>query len=114
MLESAIMCLALTVFHEARGEPVPGQVAVAQVILNRANGDLSKVCDVVKEPGQFTNLDLKKKVKENLDEITTVMYDVVNGVYPDYAKGAKYFKHKDLAGWENKFIVRIGNHNFYR
>src|SRR5690606_16966372 len=30
-------CLALAVYFEARGEPRSGRVAVAQVILNRAN-----------------------------------------------------------------------------
>lgn len=44
-----IRCLALNVFHEARGEPVAGQQAVAQVTLNRVASEHypDTVCKVV-------------------------------------------------------------------
>jgi N-acetylmuramoyl-L-alanine amidase len=29
MIEAAIMCLALNIYHEARGEPLAGQIAVS-------------------------------------------------------------------------------------
>ena len=49
-------CLASAIYFEARGEPLAGQLAVAEVILNRAEagrfGD--SVCEVVKQPGQFS------------------------------------------------------------
>ena len=35
-LTPILVCIALTVYHEARGEPVSDQVAVAQVVLERA------------------------------------------------------------------------------
>jgi N-acetylmuramoyl-L-alanine amidase len=38
MLEG-LACLALAVYFEARGEPVAGQLAVAQVVINRARSD---------------------------------------------------------------------------
>ena len=42
-------CLALAVYFEARGEPYEGQVAVAQVVLNRAHDRRypGHICDVV-------------------------------------------------------------------
>lgn len=42
-------CLALAIYHEARGEAVGGQVAVARVILNRTRSRAypSSVCGVV-------------------------------------------------------------------
>lgn len=42
-------CLALAIYHEARGEPTDGQVAVAYVILNRVRSRSypSSVCGVV-------------------------------------------------------------------
>lgn len=48
--------LACMIYSEARGEPFEGQVAVAQVALNRYlhesfNGSIS---DIISEPGQFT------------------------------------------------------------
>ena len=48
---SAIACLATAIYFEARGEPMVGQVAVAQVIVNRVYDERfpDTVCDVVKQ-----------------------------------------------------------------
>lgn len=56
MLMSASVCLALNVYFEARGENIDGQLAVAEVTLNRV-ADKSfpnNVCDVVWDKGQFS------------------------------------------------------------
>lgn len=44
-----IRCLAMNVYHEARGEPMPGKYAVAQVTMNRvtAKHHPNDVCEVV-------------------------------------------------------------------
>jgi spore germination cell wall hydrolase CwlJ-like protein len=48
-------CIALTVFTEARGEPVAGQIAVAEVIRNRIADSRwgSDPCEVVAQLHQF-------------------------------------------------------------
>jgi len=48
-VETSRQCLAEAIYFEARGEPEEGQVAVAQVILNRVRSGLypGTVCDVV-------------------------------------------------------------------
>jgi spore germination cell wall hydrolase CwlJ-like protein len=53
ILETAILCLALNIYHEARGELIPGQYAVANVTMNRA-GSKERVCSTVTEPKQFS------------------------------------------------------------
>lgn len=53
ILETAVLCLALNIYHEARGEMIPGQYAVANVTMNRA-GDKSRVCEVVTAKHQFS------------------------------------------------------------
>jgi len=53
ILKSALMCLALTVHFESRGEPIKGQYAVAEVVMNRAEKRNLTVCQVVKQKGQF-------------------------------------------------------------
>ena len=56
MIAEALLCLTLNVYHEARGEPFLGQVAVAEVTLNRVD-DLrwpDTVCEVVYQPYQFS------------------------------------------------------------
>lgn len=54
ILTTATVCLALTVFFEARSEDVAGQLAVAQVVMNRVAHERwnDTVCDVVHEGGE--------------------------------------------------------------
>ena len=49
-------CLASAVYFEARGEPIEGQLAVAEVVLNRAaSGKYPRdICGVVEQPWQFS------------------------------------------------------------
>jgi spore germination cell wall hydrolase CwlJ-like protein len=49
-------CLANAVYFEARGEPLEGQLAVAEVVLNRARSGRypSTICAVVTQPAQFS------------------------------------------------------------
>ena len=49
-------CLANAVYFEARGEPIDGQLAVADVVLNRAaSGKYPRtICKVVTQPWQFS------------------------------------------------------------
>ena len=49
-------CIAVAVYHEARGESLEGQMAVAKVIMNRAaSGQYpTSWCGVVKQPWQFS------------------------------------------------------------
>lgn len=46
-LSEALLCLALNVYFEARGEPIIGQYAVAHVTLNRVKENNSTVCKEV-------------------------------------------------------------------
>lgn len=49
-------CLAGAVFFEARGEPIEGQLAVAEVVLNRAASGRypTSICEVVTQKAQFS------------------------------------------------------------
>jgi len=55
-LDEELSCVATAVYFEARGEPFDGQLAVAEVILNRARSGRypSTYCGVVKQPAQFS------------------------------------------------------------
>lgn len=53
LLESAVLCMAINIYHEARGEMIPGQYGVAQVTINRAK-DPERVCDTVLAKDQFS------------------------------------------------------------
>jgi len=49
MIETALMCLALNIYFEARSEPIQGQIAIAEVTLNRVASSKypNDVCSVV-------------------------------------------------------------------
>ena len=49
MLEIALTCLALNIYHEAKNQSYLGQLAVGQVVMNRVYDDRypNNVCDVV-------------------------------------------------------------------
>lgn len=51
-----LMCLAVAVYFEARGEPIDGQKAIAEVVINRVNDDRypNTICDVVFQDKQFS------------------------------------------------------------
>lgn len=47
-------CLASAIYHEARGEPVKAQRAVAEVVIHRAFKSGKSFCEVVAQKHQFT------------------------------------------------------------
>ncbi len=54
--ETGINCLAMNIYHEARGESVEGQRAVGLVTLHRvlARSYPDDICSVVYQPKQFS------------------------------------------------------------
>ena len=53
-LEAAIICSALLINHEARGESIPGQYAVVHTARNRAKYNPDNMCKVVFASYQFS------------------------------------------------------------
>ncbi len=112
-------CLAVAVYYESRGEPLAGQLAVANVILNRARSGrfADTPCGVVRQPGQFSfarrsfappaNADWKKAV--------SVAQAAMAGSGGDRARGALYFHASYVSpGWARAEVATIGHHIFYR
>jgi spore germination cell wall hydrolase CwlJ-like protein len=119
--KSEIYCLAKNIYHEARGESLKGQIAVAQVTMNRvASGEFHKtVCGVVYAYKQFSwTLDSKLRVTDvkaweaSVDLAAAVLTRSVE--LPNFK--ALYFHTKQVRPrWNrNKQVVAvIGNHIFY-
>ena len=55
-LDAEGQCLATAVYFESRGEPLQGQLAVADVVINRAQSGQypTTLCGVVKQKAQFS------------------------------------------------------------
>ena len=59
ILETALMCMAFNIYHEANNQSMLGQLAVGQVVMNRVADDRfpNTVCEVVKEAVTYKNTD---------------------------------------------------------
>src|ERR1035438_8695081 len=54
MIATSLMCLALTVYHESRNQPINGQVVVAKVVLERSKETGNSVCEEAFAYKQFS------------------------------------------------------------
>lgn len=117
-----LQCLATAVFFESKGEPLSGQLAVANVVLNRSRSGRfpTSVCGVVTQRGQFGFVrggELPAVDTDRRDWKTAVavakvaMADAWQAPAPD----ALYFHARRTApGWNRDRVASIGNHIFYR
>ena len=124
--DAEIDCLAQTTYHESRGEPYKGKVAVAQVTINRMrSGEFpDSICRVVKQKirgaCQFSWVCQKKRIVRSSEEFLEekrLASAVYYGMVEDVVKGATHFHNKSVRpSWANKFklTARIGNHSFYK
>lgn len=114
-------CLARNVYHEARGEPLEGQIAVAQVTLNRVKDSRfgSTVCAVVYAPRQFSwtlNKNVRIRDQKAWEASLLIARAVLTNSTPIPDLSALYFHTPQVnPSWNrNKQVVaRIGNHIFY-
>ena len=106
-----IQCVAETIYSEARGESLTGQLAVGATIVNRSKKIFHKpACKIVKQ--QYTQ---KRIPKEELDEYiklaTNILYGNAKNPVGDL-DSFDSFKHRYSK--RPKKNVKIGNHYFYR
>lgn len=123
LLQGAILCLALNIYHEARGEPELGQIAVGTVTMNRANWEVKEICPVVYAPKQFSWTNFKKRLDVKPSEndpswqrAQRLAHRIVHGELEDVTNGATYFhNHRVKPYWRKTFqrTMVIGNHTFY-
>jgi hypothetical protein len=128
--EQAEKCLAEAIYFEARGEAVRGQMAVAQVILNRAfSGKYpNTVCGVVYQNAhrhlacQFTfACDGKPDVVREPDmweRAKTISTEMLDGKLwlPEVGKATHYHAYWVRPGWVREMtkMHKLGVHTFYR
>ncbi|MCR8725255.1 cell wall hydrolase [Frigidibacter sp. ROC022] len=122
-------CLAEALYFEARGETVKGQVAVAEVILNRRDSGLypNSVCGVVGQGAgrrhacQFSykcdghaDVIREKAAYERVAKIAKLM---LAGAPRTLTHGAMYYHNGTVhPSWARRFALtaKIGTHRFYR
>lgn len=110
MLE--ILCVALAVYYESRGEAIEGQYAVASVIWNRVADPRwpNDACSVVSQKGQFESWPLiKTALIENSLPINN--YLAVASYAYEPTTPAVFFATSGLLNYT--YLETIGNHDFY-
>lgn len=115
-------CLAGAVYFEAKGEPLDGQLAVAQVIMNRARSGRfpSSVCGVVFQPSQFSFVRGNRfppiaRSSHYWQQAVAIAKIASNDMWDSTAGSALYFHARRVSpGWRLSRIATIGNHVFYR
>ena len=119
---TSLMCLAVAVFFEARGEPLDGQYAVAEVIMNRVEDSRypDTVCGVVFQDRQFSFTHDGKP--DRLPRIATRASQMAKIVAKDVLSGHQigissthYHTLSVNPFWANYYDLDglVGNHVFY-
>ena len=115
-------CLARNIYHEARGESLLGQYAVAEVTMNRkaALGYPKTVCEVVYQKDAFSWTGMKglqEPSGASWHRAVKVANEVYYGRRATELHGATHY-HATYVNpdWssERERIARIGRHVFYR
>ncbi len=115
-----LRCLAGAIYFEARGEPLSGQLAVAEVILNRTRSRRfgGSACDVVTQKGQFSFVrgGRMPEAPTNDDWRTAMAVAKValKDAWESDAANALYFNHRRAGHANGVRVASIGNHVFYR
>jgi N-acetylmuramoyl-L-alanine amidase len=121
-----LMCMAVAVFFEARGEPMQGKEAVANVIINRMLDKRypNSVCGVVKEHKAFsyTHDGLSDDPTRHTGYQDKIAWVEAQEVAKDALEGnllgitsTHYHTTNVLPFWAKHYSLdtRIGNHLFY-
>jgi N-acetylmuramoyl-L-alanine amidase len=115
----SLLWLSLNIYHESRGEPEIGQLAVAHVTLNRALEENKSLPDVILAPYQFSWTFQKKSYApleiNPLQESLRIALKAMTT--PDFTEGSTYYHHVTVAPrWTASKIStgRYGSHKFYR
>ena len=139
LLETAFLCLALNTYHEAKNQSMVGQIAVAEVVMNRVADRRypNTVCEVVKQGPKYKGSDIpvrhkcqfswfcdgksdlpknEKAWKKAQDYAYLVLY---NRIAIDITEGATHYHATYVKpNWRHdrgmQLVGRIGSHIFYR
>jgi spore germination cell wall hydrolase CwlJ-like protein len=117
----ALQCLAGAIYFESKGEPLSGQLAVAEVVINRSKSGKfpGSICSVVTQPGQFSFVrggrvpDISDN--HNYRVALAVARVALNDAWDSPAPKALFFhaRHASFSASRTQ-VASIGNHIFYR
>ncbi|MBO9380177.1 cell wall hydrolase [Sphingomonas histidinilytica] len=121
-IDKQLECMAKVVLHEAANQSRSGQLAVAQLIMNRVGQDRfgETVCEVVNQPGQFFRT-ASYNPRRDTDRWATaveVSRQAMAGNGDQVVPGAVFYHSAHQS--PNRFfrtrerLTMVGDHVFYR
>ena len=117
---STLTCMAVAIYFEARGEPIDGQMMVAETILNRAADPRwpDEPCEVIKQPQQFSFYsDGRSNRPRDLEAYTTAFLVAQRAIAGDHLHTGALYYHTTAVRpvWRHDLqsIGQVGAHVFY-
>ena len=126
-----VECMTKNVYYESAGESFDGRVAVAAVTLNRADGNVDKVCGAVYEKAVNPSTGKKEAAfswtlgaawrakgpvnQRAMAECELIARAVIAGeLHSKFDSTVKHYHTVSVhPGWHRRFVMRIGHHLFY-
>lgn len=137
MISAAVMCLAMNLYHEARGESLAGNLAVGYVTMNRVADPRypDTVCGVVHQ-AKYHGWDLVNPIKNRCQfswycdglsdnpqdgkamlESVLIAKHIMAGTVTDISEGATHYHAKYVNPYwadDMTVVLEIGEHRFYK
>lgn len=120
IVDAELTCLAKVVVHEAGNQSREGQMAVAQVVMNRVNDSRGRfgrtICGVIMQRGQFFNVHAYNPPRNaRWRTAVEIARQARDGDHPPVIGNALFFHAAYAAPFRGRIRVgRIGDHVFYR
>jgi|TARA_B110000879_G_scaffold196221_1_gene265651 spore germination cell wall hydrolase CwlJ-like protein len=137
MISAAVMCLAMNLYHETRGETLAGNIAVGYVTMNRVADPRypDTVCGVVHQ-AKYHGWDLVNPIKNRCQfswycdglsdnpqdgkamlESVLIAQHIIAGTVTDISEGATHY-HATYVNpyWSGDMtvVLEVGQHIFYK
>ena len=137
MISAAVMCLAMNLYHETRGETLAGNIAGGYVTMNRVADPRypDTVCGVVHQ-AKYHGWDLVNPIKNRCQfswycdglsdnpqdgkamlESVILAQHVIAGTVTDISQGATHYHAKYVNPYwadDMTVVLEIGQHIFYK
>ena len=122
-LDRETECLAASVYFESKGEPLEGQLAVAEVVINRAESGgrfPPSICSVVFQKGQFSfvrgnEFPPIKRDSKAWQTAVAIAEIAMDELWESRASDALFFHATRVSPrWNKVRVAQLGNHVFYR
>jgi N-acetylmuramoyl-L-alanine amidase len=115
-------CLAGAIYFEAKSESLEGQLAVAEVIINRTQSGRfpRSICGVVMQRGQFSfvrngAMPAIPRASRDWREAVAIAHIAQNDLWESSVSNALFFHARHVSPrWRLNRVASLGNHVFYR